>query len=222
MQYTHHDFYSNFSASLKSSDLSLTGDIFANEISDFIVFDTDKIISALNKSDIKISKNDTDEAIVDAIIKNLDSNSKLSSAIAFIIAEGNELINNTPTDKQKQKDIVAKIADGIERIDVGSDWKESAMSQVESKAKKKKNYKRIIWNKDKKFKLSGGWCLVIGLGVITAAVAFLYYRQKSSVPMMCEGGNINPTPIVPITPTPIAPMPVSPMPMATPGIVNSI
>ncbi len=216
MQYTHHDFYSNFTASLKSGDLDITTDILANEISDFIVFDTGKIIEAINKSDIKADTKNTDEEIVDLIIKNISDNQKLSKALGFIISDGNELINNTantaPADKNKQLQIVTNVANGISKIgkDIQTDskkFKDSVMNQIVSKAAKVKEYKRIIWNKDKN-RISGGVWLLVGLGVVAITVGLIYRRQKNSVskaiPQMISGGTITP----PITnnipnPTPV-------------------
>lgn len=223
MQFTHHNFYSNFTASLKSGDLDLTNDILANEISDFIVFDTDKLISALNKSEILIDKKNTDESIVDAIIKNISENKKLTKTLAFIIAEGNELLIPSKTnDKAKQLKTIDQIAAGLNKIskDISKDsssFKDVTMKQIVSKAAQRKEYNRTIWNKDKKG-ISGGWALVIGMGALTVIIGFIYYRQKSAlaheIPNMMGGGSFAPPqPAVMAPPTIVEPIPLAPEPI---------
>lgn len=229
-QYTHHDFYSNFTASLKAGDLDLTKDVLANEISDFIVFDTDKIIKALNQSGIKVDKNNTDEDIVDLVIGNIASNEKMSKALAFIIADGNELLINNKGDKTKQLKTISTISDGITRIgkDISSNsssFKESAMNQVVSKAAKRTEYNRIIWNKDKKG-MSGGLALLITVSFIGAIITVIYYRQKRSVaqalPNMIMGGSTGEVSMVApqVTPGVVVPPPViEPIPLMPPPVV---
>ena len=213
-QLTHHNFYSNFTASLKAGDLDLTNDILANEISDFIVFDTDKIVQALNKSDIKITKDNTDEQIVDSVIKNINTNSKLRSALAFIIAEGNEMLVSA-TDKAKQLTIISTISDGLLKVGKGisdnsEEFKTGTMDQIVSKAEKRKEYKRIIWNKDKKG-VSGVAALLISLGVITGVVIIVYLIQRNavakSIPDMILG--TQPAPMIPVPVVPVPPVPVA-------------
>lgn len=227
-QFTHHEFYSNFTASIKAGDLDLTNDILANEISDFIVFDTDKIIKALNTSDIKIDTTSTDENIVDTVIQNISVNKKLPKALAYIIAQGNELLSGP---EQKQLKVIATISEGLTKI--GSEiakspvsFKTSTMDQIVAKAAKRTEYKRVIWNKDKKG-MSAGLVLLIGGAVIALAVVVIYYRQKSSVtnaiPQMIMGGpidTINPPAIPIVAPiTPVAPVQLLPEPVITQPIV---
>lgn len=232
-QYTHHNFYSNFTASLKSGDLDLTNDILANEVSDFIVFDTDKIIKALNQADIKIDKNNTDEDIVNAVVKNINTNEKLKKSLAFIIAEGNEMLV-AKDDKAKQLKKISAISDGLSKVGTEisknpDSFKNSTMDQVVSKAEKRTEYKRTIWNKDKKG-MSDVKVLLIGLGVLTLGIIILYYRQKRAVaqaiPNMIMGGNMTPNPTMPDpgTPTPVPtaePIVASPPPVA-PAVVQPI
>ncbi len=194
-QYTHHDFYSNFTASLKAGDLDLTNGILANEVSDFIVFQTDKIIDALNQSGIKTSKDDTDEQIVDSVIKNINTNPKLPKALGFIIAEGNEMLVST-NDKAKQFKMISTLSDGLSKVgkEISAnpeEFKNSTMDQVVSKAAKRSEYKRTIWNKDKKG-MSGEVILLISLGTLALFVGFVYFRQKrqiaQAIPNMIMGG----------------------------------
>ena len=225
-QLTHHDFYSNFTASIKSGDLDLTNDILANEISDFIVFDTDKIIKALNSSDIKIDNTCTDEQIVDLVIKNISENKKLSKALAYIIAEGNDLFIKVK-DENNQLKIVSTISNGIKTI--GSEitkkpesFKTSTMDQVVSKAGQRAEYKRIIWNKDRGG-MNAGWVILIGGGIIALAIVAIYYRQKNSVsnsiPNMIAGGpidgviNSQALPVAQPTPNIAAPVELKPEPL---------
>lgn len=231
-QLTHHDFYSNFSASLKSGDLDLTNDILANEVSDCIVFETDKIIKALNQADIKIDKNNTDEDIVDAVIKNINTNEKFKKALAFTIAEGNEMLV-AKNDKAKQLKMISSITDGLSKVgkEVAKSpdsFKTSTMDQVVSKAAKRTEYKRTIWNKDKSG-VSGGKILLISLGVLALAVIIIYYRQKRAVaqaiPNMIMGGDMTPAAAFPDPGTPIipaSPVVASPPPIAPPAVVQPI
>jgi len=198
MQFTNQDFYSNFTASLKSGDLNLTSDILANEISDFIVFDTPKIIDALNKADINITDKVSDEEIVDAVIKGLTDSPKLKKTLAFIIADGNNLINTAKgTDKAKQLQIVNDIAAGLSKVNSAiiadtKGFKDETMNQLVSKAESTKAYKRIIWKKDRKSGKAGLYWLIAGVSLI-GIVAIIYYRQKkavqSSLPNMIMGNN---------------------------------
>jgi len=196
MQFTNQDFYSNFTASLKSGDLNLTSDILANEISDFIVFDTPKIIDALNKADINITDKVSDEEIVDAVIKGLTDNPKLKKTLAFIIADGNNLINTAKgTDKAKQLQIVNDIAAGLSKVNSAiiadtKGFKDETMNQIVAKAGSTKEYKRIIYKKDRKSGKAGLYWLIAGVSLI-GIVAIIYYRQKkavqSSLPNMIMG-----------------------------------
>jgi len=226
-QLTHHDFYSNFTASLKTGDLDLTNDILANEVSDCIVFETDKIIKALNQAEIKIDKNNTDEDIVDAVIKNINTNEKFKKALAFTIAEGNEMLV-AKNDKTKQLKMIDTITKGLSKVgnEVSKNpeaFKTSTMDQVVSKAAKRTEYKRTIWNKDKSG-MGEGKVLLIALGVLAVGVLIIYFRQKRSVaqaiPNMIMGGvPIQHDPGTPvITPEPI----VSPPPVAPPTAVQPI
>lgn len=227
-QLTHHNFYSNFTASLKAGDLDLTNDILANEISDCIVFETDKIIKALNQADIKIDKNNTDEDIVDSVIKNINTNDKLKKALAFTIADGNGMLVAS-NDKAKQLKMISTITDGLSKVGKEVDknpdsFKTTTMDQVVSKAAKRTEYKRTIWNKDKK-SVGEAKVLLIALGVIAFGVIIIYFRQRRAVaqaiPNMIMGGNMiqDPgTPTIPVAqpiaepvPVPVAPAVVQPI-----------
>lgn len=180
----------------------MTSDILANEISDYVVYEPAKLIAALNKAEIKVDEKDTDEAIIDEILKALPSNKKLSKALAFIIAEGNELVNNkeNSSDKSKELKLIADISDGISKV--GTDitantesFKDSIMSQIVSKAGETKEYKRIIWNKDKKSVNGKVWLIAGGIAV-GLLIYWIYRKQKDSIsnqiPAMVLGGEIPP------------------------------
>ena len=186
MQFTNQDFYSNFTASLKSGDLNLTSDILANEISDFIVFETGKIIDSLQKADIQITDKVTDEEIVDAVMKGLNDSPKLKKTLAFIIADGNNLINTGKSnDKAKQVQIVNDISTGLTKannsiISDSKKFKDETMNQIVSKAGSRKEYKRIIFKKDKRNGKIGLYWLVAGVSLV-AIVGLIYWRQKKAV-----------------------------------------
>ncbi len=202
MQYTHHNFYSNFSASLKSKDLDVSKDILINEISDFIVFDPKKIIEALKKAGVNIKENPTAEEITDAVVNNIKNNKKLVKTLAFIISEGNELVNKSGIDgKDKQLKVIDKVAEGVSSVTGEvADSKDAILSQVKSKAEAMDGYNGTIMNSDKD---KSSLYLVIGVAAVTVFVIWVYFRQQQPV-IIAEPLLAPPVPI--INPLPAAPI----------------
>lgn len=205
MIYVYHDFYSNFTASIKSGDYAMTTTIFVNELSDLIVYDTKSLVDALNKVGIKASEAQTDEELVDSVIGNLPSNTNLVNALAFLIADSNKIINKKGDKPEKSMKVVNSIADGVFKLskqlseDGGSlkvQMKKDVMEQIVTKANAKGDYKRTIWiaknTRRKIFFVVGGLALIalVGYGIYR-------YRQSKLTPSL-EGGGGLPTPQPPI------------------------
>lgn len=210
MQYTHHNFYSNFTSSLKSRDLDVSKDILLNEISDFIVFDPNKIIGAIKTAGIRIKENPTAEEITDAVVNNIKGNKKLVKTLAFIISEGNELINKSGVDgKGAQLKMIDKVAEGMSSItgDVAT-GKDTILNQVKTKAASVDGYAGTIMNNDKD---NSGVYLMAGLGVLAVFIVWVYFRQQTAIAPISA---IDQLPIP--TPAPIA-LP-APAPTITPVI----
>lgn len=215
---------SNFTGSMKSGDMAMTTDILVNEISDFIVHDTKTIVAAMNKAGVKVSEANSDEEIGDAIIGNIGTNKTLAKALAFIIADANELINNGTPDKKKWTKIVDTIAEGISELgkNVESNkvaFKDNLIQTIKTKAEVKGDYKRTILTKDKS-SAKAVYYILGGLAFVGLVIWLIAKRQKADlgdVAAMASGGTI-PTgvdtalpPIVPPTsPAPIMP-PVAPI-----------
>lgn len=210
MIFLNHNFYSNFSGSLKSGDVSVTSDILVNELSDFIVYDTKKIVDAMNKAGVKVSESDADEEITDAFIANVSTNPKLSKAIAFIIAESNELINTGKGDKTEWKKVIDNISSGVDSVSKGISsnkiaFKDDLMQNIKTKAESKGDYKRTIFTKDKSTS-KGVKIIFIGLGVIALGLFVISRIQKNQLKME-NGGAIIPN--IPTAPTSTLP-PINP------------
>jgi hypothetical protein len=227
---------SNFTGSLKSGDLAMTTDILVHELSDFIVHDTKTIVHALNKAGVKVSEADSDEEIGDAIIANIGTNKTLAKALAFIIADANELINNGTPDKKKWTKTVDTIADGLSEIGKGIEsnkvaFKDNLIQQITTKAESKGDYKRTILTKNKKsakavYYVMGGLAVI---GLIIWVIARVQRSQLKDGLSMENGGVIPPigaegvvpalTP--PISPIPVAPAPIQPVIQAAPTVTTT-
>lgn len=226
MIYMHHNFYSNFTGSVKSGDLSMTSDILINEISDFIVHDTKKIVATLNTAKVKVSEEDADEEIVDAIIANINTNPNVAPALAFIIAEANELVNIGTPDKPKWTKIVNSISEGVLNVGKGISsnrlaFKEDLMQSIKTKADSKGDYKRTVFTKDKASSKAMWWILG-SLGAIALTLFVISRVQKYHLKnglVMADGGGLPNLgapaiqPINPLTPVNIAPVapPIAPV-----------
>lgn len=103
MMFLEHDFYSNFSQSLQSSDQKLTRDIIADEISELIVHDYNKVFDLLDKVGIRANPKMSDEQLVDLLLKEMQANPKLIKGLAFLISEKNDLINSETDDRSGKK-----------------------------------------------------------------------------------------------------------------------
>jgi hypothetical protein len=241
MQYLHHNFMSNFTASVEAGESDMTKGIFVNELSDFIVYDTARLLEAMKKAGLDVRENDSDEELIDIVIKSLGNNQKLATTLAFIIAEANQLINNGKTDKSKTEEVVKEIASGL--LIVGKDirtgdsskqFKEDVLEHVYAKAEAKGDYRRDILKSDKPFGKRAGYVVLGTIGVIGLIIFFAYRVQKKKqvgalvatalapIPQTFEtGGNMPPvTPVAEIVPAVTTPAPViapvAPTPIVSP------
>lgn len=236
MIFLHHNLHSNFSSALAGGDTNLTTDIFVNEVSDIIVFETQKLVDALTTSKISASIKESDEELVEKVIDNLYSNKSLSKAMGFTIAESNKLINTDKGKKEDWKKIIDSIADSLVKIskdfdspEIRDELKTTIMKQIEAKAKERKNYSRNIYRKGFFTKKR----VLIGLGAVALIVGavWLYKRHKSKQALMLAGGSMGapmpplpapdiapvvpPAPAPPVVAPPAPPVPVVP-PVVTP------
>ncbi len=229
MHYLHHNFYSNFTASVAVGESDMTKDIFVNELSDFIVYDTTRLITAMKLAGLSVSEKDSDERLIDAISNNLGSNPKLASALAFIIAEANQLINNGKTTKEESTQIIKEITSGL--LIVGKDirtdegaasFKKDVLEHIYAKAKSKGGYNRVILESDRAFGKVG--YVFIGLGLALALTIFIAYRvQRRSLIAGSIAASLTP-PITPIIEPVTAPLGLEAVPplTTTPPVVTPV
>jgi hypothetical protein len=181
----YHDFYSNFAASVNAGDNAFTIDLLANELSDFVVYETDKFINTLNASGLpKVKSSLSDEEIIDAVLANIGGDNKLVKGISFQIAESNKLINNDKGDKDEWVKKIDGINNGLTPViqklkndePLKAATKKKIMEQIETKAKQKGNYNRRIYKSGKNSRTI--W-IVLGIAAIGVA-AYLVYRYRKS------------------------------------------
>ena len=92
MNYIHHDFYSNFSNSMKYGDRDTAYDLLINEISDLVSREHAKLNELFKIVDVKIPTKPADTFYINTIIKNAGEK-KMLRGIAFLIAEKNGIAN---------------------------------------------------------------------------------------------------------------------------------
>ncbi len=184
MIYLHHDFFSNFSSAVGSDGNTFTIDLFANEISDMLVNEPEKLVDTLSKTGVPVNIKMSDEEIVDNIISKI-SDEKTIKALGFAIAESNGLINNG---KGKQADwtkaidsIVIGLTPAVKDITASDATKDSTkqkiMQQIVTKAKMSGDYKRPIWIKDISGSSSAIWW-ILGFVAVATATYFIYNGVK--------------------------------------------
>lgn len=198
MIYLNHDFYSNFSAGTNAEGNNLTIDLFANELSDLIVYETPKLIDSVSKVGVNVKESMSDEEIVDNILSDMSKDDKVIKAISFAIAESNGLINDKKGDKIDWVKAIDTIVLGLtpaskeitQSKETQSVTKQRVMKQIETKAKSKGNYTRQIW----KSKSYAKPIFIIG-GLLALGIAgyFIYRGVKKGnmaapAPLMLGNG----------------------------------
>lgn len=196
MIYLNQDFFSNFSAGSSADGNNLTIDLFANELSDLIVYNTSKLIDTLNKVDVKVNEKMSDEEIVDNVISGISCNEKIVKAIGFAIAENNGLVN---TENGNQVDwvkavntIVLGLTPASQEITKSDEskaiTKQKVMQQIQTKAKMKGDYTRTIWKNQSSGSYTALW-VILGLAAVGTISYFIYKKMK--------GNSVTPPPINP-------------------------
>lgn len=186
MIHLHSDAFSNFSSAVDAGGNNLAIDLFANELSDLIIGQTPKLVDTLNKVGVNVSLNMSDEEIVDNVIESIGKDDKVIKAIGFTIAENNGLVNNPKTTSKDWTKainaIVLSLIPASKEItqSVGSkaDAKQKVMKQIETKAKVKGDYKRVIW---KPKTTSLGILLTLGLIAVVGVCAYFIYKKTQVI-----------------------------------------
>lgn len=204
MQYLHHHFYSNFTASVENGESEMTKDLFISELSDFIVYDTPRLVQAMTMAGLDVKITDSDEELIDTIAGSLGNNAKLAKTLAFIFAESNQLINNGKTGKEESEKIIKELQSGI--LIVGKDirseegtkeFKADVLEHIYSKSKTKGDYKRTILISDKSFNKKSGFYVLGYLALLGIGIYVIYRIQRKS-----EIASLVATASAPITPLP--------------------
>lgn len=198
MLYLEHDFYSNFNSGIMSGDNDFITDMIVNELSEIIVYKRKSIIDLLEKVQLKLNDNVSDEKIINTIIDNLSKNTKLVKGLAFLIAQNNQ---------SSKKTKIVKGADGKERtIKIGE--KPATVDQIDMvasgivglgdsfiyKPQLKKEFKlrliKLIETKSKavgdrtvriKDSKSGGYWLLAILVVGAGIGIYFYLKNKKKI-----------------------------------------
>mgnify|MGYP001574959059 CR=1 FL=1 len=223
----HHNFYSNFTNSVKSGDDSMITNMVVNELSDLVVNSTTDLVVALNKVGIKANENLSDEELIDLILFNLPNNTNLLNALAFLIAEYNNAINKKGDKAEDSFKVVKGISDGLSSMskEIGVDKvlrasiKKDTMEQIVTKSTAKGNYSRTIWKPTKSRKrlywFLGGAAV---LGITIFAVYQYKKSKKAGLALASMGLGIDGLPL-PIVAPPIVTAPVFAQPQIVAPIV---
>jgi hypothetical protein len=211
-----HDFYSNFSNSIKHGAIDTSIDIYKTELSDIVVYEYKKIYDLFKSIGItNFKETETDQQLVERIMAEAKSNDKLVRGLSFLIAQLNEVQKGLKKD-ENYIDALNKITDGI-KVSImelaTSERKEKkfiadVLKDIEMKANKVGDRKRKVYNTSNKF------MNVILLAGVIVGCYFLYKWYETlpdkSTPKLADGGSIAPTTTIaaaPITPaTPADPM----------------
>lgn len=191
--YLNHNFYENFSSATGMEGNNLTIDLFANEVSDMIVGDTQKLVDTLSKVGVNAKINMSDEEIVDNIIDGISKDEKVIKAIGFAVAENNGLINK---DKGNQVDwvkaidtIVLGLTPAAKEITQSEEskvaTKKKIMQQIETKAKMKGNYTRVIWKPQSTSGSNALW-LIAGIAVVGICAYFIYKGTRKGTNVIAQ------------------------------------
>jgi len=187
MIYLNQDFFSNFSAGSSSDGNNLTIDLFANELSDLIVYNTHKLIDTLNKVDVKVNEKMSDEEIVDDVINGISGNEKVIKAIGFAIAENNGLVNTANGNQidwvKAVNTIVLGLTPASQEITKSDEskfiTKQKVMQQIQTKAKMKGDYTRKIWKNESSGSYTALW-VILGLAAL-GTLSYLIYKKMKAV-----------------------------------------
>lgn len=216
MIWIQHDFYSNFTSSVGSGDTELATNIFVSEVTDLLVYKTDKLFDLFDKVGIKYSPQQSDEEIIDKIIENIQSNEKFVKGLAFLMAENNDSINENKGENAVK--LLNNVSGGIRKI--ANEFKEKPrfkqstkidlLDMTKTKESKVGDRNRRILKKDNTVL----WLvLLVGAG-FGAYYLWKYVKRKEAEKLANGGVAITPTPEV----TPTSQVSASPTPPPTPPL----
>lgn len=89
MVYQKHDFISNIGSYAASGEPDKAKSVLINEIAQLLIYHRGHVISALNESGIKTSKDAPDQELAEKLAENLGSNKALQSAVSLLLANLN-------------------------------------------------------------------------------------------------------------------------------------
>ena len=189
MIYLEHEFYSNFTNSLKYGETDGAIDMLQSEISDLITYYPQKLIDLFNKVDLQTKDGLSDEQLLDKLLDNFSTNVKLQKGITFILAEGNDVITSKmgATEAKAKIDNLSKGITPILKIVIANpdkrrNFKEAVITGIKVRASKLDNRKRVITTPKKSYKK-----LIITLVVLGVAGYFIYRYRKTLFPTWCGG-----------------------------------
>lgn len=196
-----HDFYGNFSDSVRSGDTALTNNIIVDELSELVIHDYDKLFDLLGKVGIRVNRNISDEQLVDVLLDQMQVNPKLGKGVAFLIAEKNGLINNKTDEKSGKKyvDYVNRnltssfnkiLSTDNERIKFKTDLMNSIKSKDSTVAERtrKVNKPNYFWRNT----------LIVSGVILVSYLVYKNWDKLSGKEKLADGGNISEA----VTPTP--------------------
>jgi len=227
MIWVSHDLFSNLTGSVASGDTELTLSIFKSELSDLIVYNTDKLFELFDKVEVKYKKSDSDEVIVGKVLDEMNTNAKFIRGLSFLIAESNDVIKNNKD--KKWKTLLDKITSAVKKINTNlADPKDRQLFQkqtlemIEIKASKVGNRDRKIKKKD----YTVLWIFGIAIVGVSAYLLFEYLRKKRiekalamNVAKMELGGQTAPTDLPPPNSAQVAP--VNPATQPLPAVATA-
>jgi len=92
MLYIKDDFYSNFTAIAKSNDTMAMRGVMVDQISSLIADRRGDVIDALNKANVKLSNNPSNQELVKAISDNIKTNKKMLIGLSYLVAKQNDIL----------------------------------------------------------------------------------------------------------------------------------
>ena len=132
MIFLKHNFYSNFTDSIKAGDSEMISDIVINELSNLVVYHKDKLILLFGKVKIPIKANATNQIIAEKLVANLPKNIMLTKGLAFLIGETNDsVVAKKKNNESEKKASNSKTSDKnpprriLPTQELSLDWKEN-------------------------------------------------------------------------------------------------
>jgi len=227
MIYIDHDFYSNFSNTVKVGDTDATYDILIDELSEIVVHDYQKIYDLMATLKINISKTSSDEDLINVIISQAKTNDKIIRGLSFLIAEKNNLITPQTDDATARKQIDAvneKLTKTLKTLAENKNdnirFKTDLLNKIQVKSTAVPSRNRKIKNGSNYW----NYILVIGVAIGVVMIAYKYRDKIFKIETLEDGGalgqgsaiaqNVNPMPIQNPAPMPSASVNLSVPPSA--------